>query len=160
MSSLDEDTTLPDLRDRQTRHFDTLESERIMLAGLQVLQDLGFTIDETSKGTGLVVGTKKREAAESGQVATQIFLMFLAAALGSSHSPVWDESQDIYAIMVISPDDAESQTPQTEVRISFERRLTNNYGDLWRIEFIDDEKIYQEFYEKMDQALLIEGQTL
>jgi hypothetical protein len=56
--------TLPTIpsasRQVQARRFDTRDEAGLMAAVLGVLQDLGYTVNETSTGVGLVVGSKDR----------------------------------------------------------------------------------------------------
>ena len=152
---LEEGKTASDLRNMQTRHFDTLATDHVMQAGLQVLQDLGFTVIETSEKSGLLVGTKQRSAEETGQIAEGIALSIILTLIsGQYYTPIYDEEQTIYAIIVVSPlQDSE----QTEVRASFERRLINNHKQLWRTEFVTDMEIYQEFFAKMSSAVFLEA---
>lgn len=144
-------------RTLQTRRFDTLDEKRLLAAATQTFQDLGYTISESSLEAGVLVGSKHRDAEESGQVAGQIVLTLMLAALGSAHNPVWDKSQDIVLVLTTNPVENSSQT---DIRVSFDRRLTNNYGHLWRSELILDEKIYQEFFDKFSQSAFLEAQKL
>jgi hypothetical protein len=49
-----------DSRQIQARRYDTHDEPALMAATLGVLQDLGYTINETSAGTGLINGSKDR----------------------------------------------------------------------------------------------------
>jgi hypothetical protein len=76
---------------------------------------------------------------------------------GSYQQPVWDENQTINATLVATPI---ANSKLTEVRISFDRHLINNQGILWRAELIIDEKIYQEFFDKLAQGAFLEAQKI
>ena len=154
---VEEGKTSLDLRNLQIRRFDSLDEQRLLHAGIQTLQDLGFTVTESSAEVGVLVGSKQRDAEESGQVAGQIVLTLFAAALGSAHNPTWDKEQSIFVTFVSTPIE---NSKQTEVRISFERRLTNNHGKLWRAELILDPKIHQEFFTKFSQGTFLEAHKL
>ena len=54
--------------------FDTKDEGAILAAAAGVMQDLGFTIEETQAKAELVSGSKDRDAVEAQQVAGQIFL--------------------------------------------------------------------------------------
>ncbi len=142
------------LRSLQVRRFDTLDERRLLLASTQTLQDLGFTITESSLEAGVLVGSKMRDAVERDQVAGQIVIMVLFAALGSRYDPVWDKEQTIIVTMVTTPVE---NSKQIETRVSFDRRLTNNYGRLWRSEIITDAPIYQEFFDKLSKSTFLEA---
>ena len=45
-------------RNRQTRRFDTTDLALLLQAGIGVLQDLGYVIDESRSAIGVVVGSK------------------------------------------------------------------------------------------------------
>ena len=61
-------TTLQE-RDQQSRYFDTQDEETILSASAGVLQDLGFTLDESETRLGFIVASKERDATNAGQVA-------------------------------------------------------------------------------------------
>jgi hypothetical protein len=47
-------------RQAQTRRYDTASATDVMSASVAVLQDLGFTVEETSLGAGLINASKAR----------------------------------------------------------------------------------------------------
>ena len=112
---------------------------------------------ESSLASGVLVGSKQRDAEEGGQIAGQVVLTIIAAALGSFHNPVWDQSQEIRITLTTSPVE---NSKQSDVRVSFDRRLTNNHGHLWRAEVITDAKIYQEFFEKFAASAFLEANKI
>src|SRR6185437_11031078 len=99
---------------------------------------------------------KQRDAEEAGQVAGQIALTIALAALGAAYNPTWDKTQSIHLTLVISP---VGQNGPQEIRVSFDRYITNNHGELWRTELVDDPLIYQQFYDRLNQGLTIERHT-
>ena len=146
-----------ELRNLQMRRFDTLDQRHMLLAATDTLQDLGYAVTESSPEIGIVAGSKQRDAEETGQVAGQIALVVLFAALGSSYTPVWDKSQSIHVTLVTTPVE---NSKQIEVRVSFDRYLTNNHGHEWRAELILDDKIYQEFFEKFSSSVFLEAHPI
>lgn len=144
------------LRAIETRRFDTKDDLRLISTGTQTMQDLGFIVSESSLEGGLVTGAKQRDATETGQVVGQIALTVLLAALGSYHAPVWDDNQTIQAtIVTYSVDGAEA----SDVRVSFDRVVVNTQGQR-RAEFIGDETIYSQFFQRYSNALALEGHPL
>lgn len=152
---LEENGSTVNLRVLQTRQFDTLDEHKLLVAGTQAMQDLGFNITETSSRVGILVGSKQRDARESGQVAGQVALSIGLALFGVYHQPLWDKEQDIVVNLVTMPIE---NSAKTEVRVSFERLLTNNHGQLWRTEVILDEEIYQEFFSLFAQSAFLEAE--
>ena len=145
------------LRSLQTRRFDTLDERRLMSAATQTLQDLGFTVSESSLDAGVLVGSKQRDAEEAGQVAGQVVLSLLAALGGSYHNPTWDKEQTIVVTLVTTPI---QNSKQVEARVSFDRRLTNNHGQLWRTELVLDAPIYREFFDKLAKGVFLEAHKI
>lgn len=143
-----------ELRALETRRFDTTDNVTIMAAATQTLQDLGFTISESTSEAGVLVASKQRDAQETGQIAGQVAATVLLALLGSYHDPVWDESQRITVTLVVSPIE---NSKQVDVRVSFDRVLTNNKGVQWRAELINDKAIYKEFFEKFSSSVFLEA---
>ena len=138
------------IRAFEVRQFDDVPSIDLLTAGASTLQDLGFTITESSPDVGVLVAEKQRDAKEAGQIAGQVALTIGLALLGSLHSPVWDETQSIHVTLVVSPGTGRQDQ---QIRVSFDRYVTNNRGQQWRTELIDDPKIYQAFYDKIIQSV-------
>ncbi len=137
------------VREAQTRSVPAADQVSILSDVTQTLQDLGFSIRESSVDLGIVTGTKHRDAEESGQVASQIALTVAFALLGTAYNPVWDKTQEIHVTTVVAP--AQSSGAYS-IRVSFDRYITNNQGTLWRTELIHDPVIYQEFFAKLSHG--------
>jgi len=145
------------LRNLQTRRFETSDEKAMLGAATQTLQDLGFTITESSSDVGVVTASKQRDAEESGQVAGQMALVVLMALMGSAHNPVWDKEQTIHVTLVATPIENSSQV---DVRITFDRVLTNNQGLQWRAELIHEPAIYQQFFERLSKSAFLEAHQI
>ena len=91
------------LRQLQTRRFDTNEESKLLSASAAVLQDLGFTLEESESGVGLIVASKNRGARETGQIVGAIALSVLASVGGSPVMFPWDEKQEIRVSLVTRP---------------------------------------------------------
>lgn len=83
-------------RQIQTRRFETTDKVSMLSAASGVLQDLGFTMEESEGNIGLLVASKTRDATSGSQVAGAI----LIAALGGGNMPV-DSKQIIRVSMVM-----------------------------------------------------------
>lgn len=146
-----------DLRNLQTRRFDTLDELKLISAATQTLQDLGFIVSESQVDVGVLVGSKMRNAEEAGQISGQIVLTIALALLGTHHNPVWDKEQNITVTIVTTPVE---NSKQVALRASFDRQLTNNHGHLWRAEVLLDPKMYQEFFDRLSQGVFLEAHTI
>lgn len=145
------------LRSMQTRKFETTDEKAVLGAATQTLQDLGFTITESSAEVGVITGSKQRDAEESGQIAGQVALTVILALMGSQHNPTWDKEQTIQVTLVATPI---TNSTKTEVRVTFDRILTNNQGHQWRAELIHEQGIYQEFFERLSKSAFLEAQQV
>jgi len=142
------------LQDRQlqTRRFGTKDEERLLRASAQVLQDLGFQIDESESRLGVIVSSKNRDATEAGQVVAAVFITILFGA----YMPT-DRNQKIRASLVTLPVDGGQDTA---VRITFQRLVWNTRNELTTIEGLKDPKIYQEFFDKLGQSVFLTAQEI
>ena len=136
------------LRRLQTRRFDTNNEAELLQASLGVLQDLGFELDESESRLGLLVASKQRDATDAGQIASKI----LIAAFSQQDMPI-DVTQRIRVSLitrVISP-------RESTVRITFQRIVWNDMGQISRSESLDDPELYQEFFYKLSKAVFLEA---
>lgn len=144
-------------RQAQSRQFETSDESAVLAACSAVLQDLGFTLEESSVATGLLVASKDRDAIEAGQVTGQIAMAaLLTAALGVPVDPVWDRDQKIRVSIVTRALSEEAVL----VRATFQRAVRNTQNRLSRVETIDDPLIYREFFERLSQAVFLEAHEL
>lgn len=136
------------LRQLQTRRFDTPDEKFLLQSSLGVLQDLGFEVDESEARLGVLVASKMRDASDAGQIAGSIIF----GALTGARMPV-DHEQRIRASIV-----TRAVTPTAiTVRITFQRVVWNDMGQISRTESLDDPELYQEFFYKLSKAVFLEA---
>ena len=140
------------LRALETRRFDTLDEKALLSAGTQTLQDLGFTISESASSVGTLVASKQRDATETGQVVGAIIL----GALFGAGAATWDRDQTITVTLVSTP---VANSKQFDVRVSFDRLITNN-KEQTRAELIQDPQIYQQFFDKLSAGATLEAHSI
>ena len=138
-------------RQVQTRRFATSDEDKLQRASAQVLQDLGFQIDESETRLGVIVASKTREARDSGQVVAAA----LAALVLRTHVPT-DRLQRIGASLVTRP----AGSSVVAIRITFQRLVWNSDNELSTIEGVDDPRIYQEFFDRLSQSVFLAAQSL
>lgn len=137
-------------RQLQTRRFDTTNEAEILSASAALLQDLGFGIDESETKLGLIAASKERDASDAGQ-----FIGSLAmAALFGVATPV-DDYQKIRASVITRPVGG-----GINVRVTFQRVVWNNYGQISRLERLDEPEMYQGFFEKLSKAVFLEAHEI
>jgi len=141
-----------EIRARQTGQFQVASEERLLVEATQVLQDLGFTIEESTPRYGVLAGSKDRDATETGQVVAQVALTIGLAFLGVSYSPVWDSDQVIRTTLTTQ----QLSSRESALRVSFERIVTNNQG-LSRIEELSAPEFSQGFFDQVRAGLARES---
>lgn len=150
-------------RQLETKRFEAKNQTQILEASLQVLQDLGFTVQETESGLGFFSAVKDREA-DNFQVNQSLSIAFtildiLSAATNeysNSGDYVYDTVQKIYMTLVVT----KSKTNKGfNVRVEFSRIIWNNKGEK-RYERILDREIYQEFFDKLSASLFLTAHNI
>ena len=137
-------------RQTQSRYFETSDEPAILAASAAVLQDLGFNLDESETDLGVLVASKQRDATEAGQV---VLGVIVAGLFGTSAT--WDEEQKIRASLITRPSGEDEG--RITVRITFQRIVWNNEGNISRNESIDEPEIYQEFFSKLSKSIFLDA---
>src|SRR5690242_5796547 len=84
-----------EMRQMQSRRFDTPDEKKILAACADLLQDLGFNIEDSCSELGLIVASKDRTAIDANQIAAAFFLGLLSGA-----DTPYDKSQRFRASIV------------------------------------------------------------
>ncbi|CAM3677465.1 hypothetical protein [Polynucleobacter antarcticus] len=164
-------------RQIQSRKYDIKSEKELLSASSNVLQDMGFNLDESQVPLGVIVASKSRDATDGGQIAGAILLgvLFGAAAV------TYDKDQKIRASLVTKPavtNDPIRVTVETKagknikfdqpveagsgfvVRVTFQRLVWNQRGILTKIEGVNDPEIYKEFYDKLSKSIFLQAQNV
>ncbi len=138
-------------RQLETRRYETQNEEALLVASAQVLQDLGFTLNESETKLGLITASKDREA---GSTAGKVGLILLAAFAGTQ--AVYDTNQKIYVTLVSTKS---HNNYGYNVRVEFARVIWNNMNQV-RMEKIQDEEIYKDFFDKLSQSVFLTANNI
>lgn len=142
-----------DQRRLQTRYFETSDELRLLTSGTAVLQDLGFTIDDTESGFGLVVGSKQRDASEVGQIVVAV----VVAVFTGAWMPT-DDRQLMRASVVTRPIGEAGN--RTAVRVTFQRIVWNTDGRVTHAESMSEPAYYQEFFARLSKAVFLQAHAI
>ena len=125
-------------RQLQTRVFETDNENKLLAASAALLQDLGFTIDESEVKCGVIVCSKDRNVTEFYDVGLSIVasLFFIDYEYATR--------QKVMASLVTRP----LVKNRIAVRISFQHLVWDTKKDLIKNERINEPEIYQEFFSK------------
>jgi hypothetical protein len=135
------------IREYQTRSYETTDTKLIMKALLNVLQDDGYVVKNANTDLGLLTATKEANVEDKG---TAILLSLLAG-----HNARWTKNSIIECSGNISDFGKE-----TRVRVNFQMKLINNKGEPVDVKQIDDSKFYQEFFTKVDKGVFIQKEKI
>ena len=130
----------------QTRRFETTNEHELLTASLEVLQDLGFAVDETEPDLGLIVASKNRDASSTGEM---IGAFVIGAA--SDSRVTYNVEQKIRASVVTKG----LGRTGTSVRVTFQRVVWNNLGEISANESLEEPKLYQEFFAKLSKSVFL-----
>ena len=155
--TLEEDC--PALRQMQTRRFDTQDEKMVLQGCAMLLQDLGFELDDSETDVGLLVASKSRTAVEPQQfigvaIGTVILttIALLAGGGGGDTTVPYDERQHMRVCLVTHP-----QSDGVRVRVTFQRIVWNNKGAVSKLESLQEPDHYEEFFERLQQAVFLEA---
>ncbi len=136
-----------EVREFQTRTFDTTKTNEVLSAVVEAFQDQGFMVKNVVPEVGLVAATKDSDVEEFGQAA----MMFLAFG----HHASWAKNSTIEATANIK-----TIGPKTKVRITFQEKVLTNHGGINSVKTIEEPRFYQIFFDKIGKSIFIEKQKL
>jgi hypothetical protein len=158
------------LRQLQTRRVEGIDEKALLAASVGVLQDLGFNIDESETQLGVIVASKKRSAIDTADIAASalesLIIGMVAAALSDDHESDVDididVTQRIRISIVTRPalDSAGQPRPDAQViRVTIQRLVWDDEGNLTHAESIEDPKVYQKFFDRLSKSIFLELQA-
>ncbi|MBT8331095.1 MAG: hypothetical protein KJP06_02085 [Deltaproteobacteria bacterium] len=137
-------------RQLQTRVFETDNEGKLLEASASVLQDLGFTIDESEVGCGVIVCSKDRNVTEFYDVGLSI----IAAVFFIDYE--YATRQKVLASLVTRP----LEGRKIAVRITFQHLVWDTERKLIKNERINEPEIYQEFFSKLSKSIFLTGHEI
>lgn len=165
-------------REIETHFFDTSDTQKVMKAAINTLQDSGFVIQEIEPDLGYLRARKiyKKKFVNKGRVVGNSFLLALTAAYavftyGSTAYYVADPTRRISnelhekTIVVDSNVNVEKfGKNKTKVRFVVVQKVLQNADGYsfvksapTRILRVYDPKVYQEFFAQLDKSIFYEG---
>jgi len=150
------------VREFQTRTFDTANSKLVLKAMFNVLQDDGYVVKNAVVDLGLITAVKEIDLApgQSGGGAG-----FGSTVVFGGHGGF------IFGVPASNPTFHKTEVRdftgnvsefghQTKVRVSFQRKTLDNRGDVVEVAPIDDPAFYQDFFSRMDKSLYLQKEQL
>src|SRR5512135_815245 len=158
------------LRQLQTRRVEGIDEKALLAATVGVLQDLGFNIDESETPLGVIVASKKRSAVDTADIVSSslesILFSMLEALLSGDHEGEedvnFDVTQRIRVSVVTRPALDSSGQPRLDaqvIRVTIQRLVWDDEGNLTRAESVEDQKVYQKFFDRLSKSIFLELQA-
>lgn len=137
-------------RQLQTRAFETSDERKLLEASAALLQDLGFTIDESEVQCGVIVCSKDRKITEFYDVGISVIasLFFIDYEYATR--------QKVLASLVTRP----LLENRIAVRITFQHLVWDTKKELVKNERINEPEIYQEFFSKLSKSVFLTAQEI
>jgi hypothetical protein len=136
-----------EVREFQTRTYETNDSKMVMKSLLNVLQDDGYIVKNANVDLGLLSATKDIDVMNKGEA---FLLTFLAG----------DKARYKKHSMIECSCNVGEFGKLTRVRVNFQIKTMDNKGAVMKVETIEDAKFYQEFFAKVDKGIYIGKQQL
>lgn len=146
-------------RQLQTRQYETKDEMQILSAVAGVLQDLGFTLDDSEKDIGFIAASKKADATDAGQIAAAVVVDVAGALFGvmPGYTAQCDKAQKVKASVITAPS---LDGSKIVVRVTFQRIVWNMSDRVSKIETISDIKVYEKFYADLSKAIFLEAEKI
>lgn len=135
------------IREYQTRSYDTNDINMVMKAVLNTLQDEGYIVKNAVPELGLLTATKEINVEDPAQV--------LLLKLLRKNKAVWAKNSLFEATANVSEFGSE-----TRVRLNFQVKTYDNRGGVMGVRQIEEPKFYQDFFAKVDKGIFIQKENL
>jgi hypothetical protein len=133
------------IREFQTRAFETADTLLVMKALLNVLQDDFYIIKNADAALGVVTAAKEVDVDDRG---------FWGKAF-SDENDRWKKNAVVECSGTVS-----GHGRQTRVRMNFQVKTYDNRGAIMGVVQVQDQKFYQEFFAKVDKGVFLAKQKL
>jgi len=153
-----------EVREYQTRTFDTPDTKLVLKAMFNVLQDDGYVVKNAVVDLGLITAVKEIDLApgRSGPSGLGVGGIVLGGGhggggiiIGPGGAPPYRKSE----VRDFTGNVSEFGN-QTKVRVSFQTKVLDNRGGVVEVQPIEDPTFYQSFFSRMDKSLYLQKEKL
>ncbi len=149
--------TQTQIREFQTRYYDTNDVKLVMKSVLNVLQDDGFIVKNAVPELGLLTANKEIDLSNSKRNKDDFWEQFFLA-MAKSNTNERETYKKIKQIEVSV--NVSEYGKQTKVRANFQAKIFDNQGNVMNVYSVDDPKFYQDFFAKVDKGIFLQKQGL
>jgi hypothetical protein len=141
-------------RQLETRQYMGIKEADILAASANVLQDMGFNIEESETKLGVITANKERGGASAGEIVAKVIV-----AVFTGVSIPWNKDQKIRVSLVVRPSLQSKAGDEYLVRVTFQRIVKQSNGAI-SMESLSEPELYTHFFDKLSKAVFIEGKTI
>jgi len=142
-------------RQLQTRRYEGIGEEALVIACANVLQDLGFNLENSEVKLGVITANKQRDATNAGEVVAAVFLAMLGAYMPTSK----DQTFRVSLIVRPASSNGKSANDSEFVRVSFQRIVRRSDNSIY-VETLKDADLYRDFYDRVSKSIFLEAQKI
>jgi hypothetical protein len=149
-------------RQLETRRYDGIAEMELISACSNVLQDLGFSLENSETKLGVITASKERDATNAGEIAAAVAVAVITTALFVPVIQSVSKDQTIRVSLVTRPvldSDNVAMLDSHFVRITFQT-IVRKTDDSIRYETLTDPELYQGFYSSVSKAVFLEAQKI
>jgi hypothetical protein len=146
-----------ELRQSQSRSFETTDTRLVLKAVLNVLQDQGFVIRHADAELGLVTAVVEWRSRQPNQGLR--IVKWLAALPTYGASLLLPSGRTEYSTVEANVN-VTREAERTRVRISLVSKVTAKGGEVQSVRPVDDPRSYQKLLAGLDRAVFLEQEGL
>jgi hypothetical protein len=146
-----------EVREIQTRTFDTSDTKLVMKAMLNVLQDDGYVVRNAVVDLGLITAAKDIDLAprRSEPIGGDFVGARGAVVFGFQGPPLYRKTE----VHEFTGNVTEFGK-QTRVRVNIQRKVLDNRGGVLSVQAIEDAQFYQDFFSRVDKSVYLQREQL
>lgn len=146
-----------ELRQAQTRSFESVDARLVLKAALNVLQDEGYVIRQANSELGIVTGVMEWRSRQANQ---GLKVLKWVAALPTYGASLLIPSGRTEFSAVEASVNVTQEGPQTRVRIGLVSRVSDKDGATLSVRPIDDPGVYRSLLARLDKAVYLQQEGL
>ena len=155
-----------EVRQFQTRTFDTSDDKLVMKAMLNVLQDDGYVVKNAVVDLGLITATREVDLAPGasggggGGFLDTLGGIVVLGGSGNVGIATGGEPRFRKTEVLDFTGNVSEFGQQTKVRVSFQRKVLDNHGEVVDVRPVEDVDFYQNFFTRRDKGLFLQKEEL
>ena len=143
------------LRQLQSKKFEIEDKQKldelmVLRSAVLLLQDEGYNLASSEAALGVLHADKDADAFEAGQMAGKM----LAAFFGSD-IPIDTVQKFKVSVVTRMQADKDSGKKFVIVRVTFQRIVWNERGQISKLESLEDPKLYEKFFGELSKSLFL-----